>query len=113
MHEMSLCEGILQVIEAESQKQQFTEVKQVVLDIGVLSGVEITALEFAFDVVMRGSVAEKATLKINEIEAQAWCMPCSESVKIKQRYDACPNCESYQLQVSSGDEMKIKELEVN
>jgi hydrogenase nickel incorporation protein HypA/HybF len=40
-------------------------------------------------------------------------MPCSESVKIKQRYDACPNCESYQLQVSSGDEMKIKELEVN
>ncbi|RKZ81457.1 MAG: hydrogenase maturation nickel metallochaperone HypA [Gammaproteobacteria bacterium] len=113
MHEMSLCEGILQVIEAEAQKQKFTEVKQVVLDIGVLSGVEISALEFAFEVVMRGSVAENAILKINQIEAQAWCMPCSETVTIKQRFDACPNCESYQLQVSSGDEMKIKELEVD
>ncbi len=113
MHEMSLCEGILQVIEAEAQKQQFTEVKQVVLDIGVLSGVEIPALEFAFDVVMHGSVAEKASLKINVIKAQAWCMPCAKTVMITQRYDACPNCESYQLQVNSGDEMKIKELEVN
>jgi hydrogenase nickel incorporation protein HypA/HybF len=113
MHEMSLCEGILQVIETEAKKQQFTEVKQVVLDIGVLSGVEISALEFAFEVVMRGSIAENATLKINQIEAQAWCMPCSETVTIKQRFDACPNCESYQLQVSSGDEMKIKELEVD
>jgi len=113
MHEMSLCEGILQIIESESKQQQFTEVKQVVLDIGVLSGVEILALEFAFEVVMRGSVAEDATLKINQIEAQAWCMPCSETVVIKQRFDACPLCGSYQLQVSSGDEMKIKELEVN
>jgi hydrogenase nickel incorporation protein HypA/HybF len=113
MHEMSLCEGILQVIESEAEQQQFTEVIQVVLDIGVLSGVEITALEFAFEVVMQGSVAEKAVLKINKIEAQAWCMSCSKVVTIKQRYDACPLCESYQLQVSSGDEMKIKELEVN
>ncbi|MBL1321473.1 MAG: hydrogenase maturation nickel metallochaperone HypA [Methylophaga sp.] len=113
MHEMSLCEGILQIIEDEAQKQQFTEVKQVILDVGVLSGVEITALEFAFEVIMQGTVAEKATLKINEIEAQAWCMPCSKTVNIKQRYDACPDCESYQLQVSGGDEMRIKELEVN
>ena len=113
MHEMSLCEGILQVIEAEAQKQQFTEVTQVVLDIGVLSAVETSALEFAFEVIMHGSVAEKAILKINKIEARAWCMSCSEIVTIKQRYDACPNCDSYQLQVSSGDEMKIKELEVN
>ena len=113
MHEMSLCEGILQVIETEAQKQDFTEVKQVVLDIGVLSGVEISALEFAFKVIMQGTVAEKAELKINEVEAQAWCMICAENVKIMQRYDACPLCESYQLQVTGGDEMKIKELEVN
>ncbi|PHS70722.1 MAG: hydrogenase maturation nickel metallochaperone HypA [Methylophaga sp.] len=113
MHEMSLCEGILQIIETEAQQQQFTEVKQIILDIGVLSGVEISALKFAFDVVMRGSIAEKASLKINEITAQAWCMQCAKTITIKQRYDACPDCDSYQLQVSSGDEMKIKELEVN
>ena len=113
MHEMSLCEGVLQVLETEAKKQGFSRVKRVILDIGVLSGVEIPALEFAFEVVMRGSLAENALLEINELEAQAWCMVCAESVAIKARYDACPRCGSYQLQVSSGDEMRIKELEVD
>ena len=113
MHEMSLCEGILQIIEAEAAKQSFSEVKQVVLDVGVLSSVEIPALEFCFGVVMQGSVAENAKLTINSIEAQAWCMQCAKTITIKQRYDACDECGSYQLQVSSGDELKIKELEVN
>lgn len=113
MHELSLCEGILQVIEAEAQKQQFKEVIQVILDIGTLSAVEIPALEFAFEVVMQGSIADKAILKINIIEAKAWCLSCSKIVAVKQRYDACPYCDSYQLQISSGNEMKVKELEVN
>lgn len=113
MHEMSLCEGVLQIIEAEAKKQNFSTVKRVILDVGVLSGVEIPALEFSFEVVMRGSIAENATLEINELEAQAWCMQCAESVTVKQRYDACPKCGSYQLQISSGDEMRIKELEVD
>tara|TARA_R110001583_G_scaffold177418_2_gene332520 strand:- start:22182 stop:22523 length:342 start_codon:yes stop_codon:yes gene_type:complete len=113
MHEMSLCEGILQIIEAEAEKQKFTEVKRVILDVGVLSGVEISALEFSFGIVMQGSVAEKAKLSINSIEAQAWCMQCAKTITVKQRYDPCDECGSYQLQVSSGDELKIKELEVN
>lgn len=113
MHEMSLCEGVLQALETEAKKQGFNRVKRVILDIGVLSGVEIPALEFAFEVVMRGSLADQAVLEINELEAQAWCMVCADTVAVKARYDACPNCGSYQLQVSSGDEMRIKELEVD
>ena len=113
MHEMSLCEGVLQIIETEARNQDFDKVKRVILDVGVLSGVEIPALEFAFEIVMRGSIAENATLEINELEAQAWCMQCAGTVTVKQRHDACPKCESYQLQISSGDEMRIKELEVD
>ena len=113
MHEMSLCEGVLQIIEDEAKKQRFSKVKRVILEVGTLSGVEIPALEFAFDVVMKGSIAETARLEIIELEAQAWCMQCAKNITIKQRYDACPDCGSYQLQVSSGDEMRIKELEVD
>jgi hydrogenase nickel incorporation protein HypA/HybF len=113
MHEMSLCEGVLQVLEAEARKQGFSTVKRVILDIGVLSGVEISAFEFAFEVVMRGSLADNAILEINELEAQAWCMACAETVTVRTRYDACPKCGSYQLQISSGDEMRVRELEVD
>ncbi len=112
MHEMSLCEGILQILEAEAEKQRFSRVKRVILDIGVLSGVEIPALEFAFDVVMRGSLAENAVLEINRLRGSAWCFACAETVAIEARYDPCPQCGGYQLQVNGGDEMRIQSLEV-
>lgn len=113
MHEMSLAEGIIQVIEAESKRQHFHKVKTVWLEIGALAGVEIYALEFAFEAVKRHTLAETAQLQIIQIPAQAWCLPCGKMVEIKQRYEPCPECGSYQLQVSQGDEMRIKELEVD
>ena len=47
MHEMSLCEGILQVLEDESQRQGFSQVKNIWLEIGELSGIEVDALNGA------------------------------------------------------------------
>jgi hydrogenase nickel incorporation protein HypA/HybF len=29
-----------------------------------------------------------------------------------QKFDACPQCGSYQVQVTAGDEMRLKELEI-
>ncbi len=58
MHEMSLCEGILQILEAESQKQNFSKVNLVRLEIGTLSHVEPEAMKFCFDAVTRGTLAD-------------------------------------------------------
>ena len=99
--------------EEQARLQDFSTVDVVRLEIGPLSGVEIEAIKFGFDVVMRGSLAEQAKLEIIETEAKAWCMMCGETVSIKERFDACPKCHSHQLQVTAGDEMRIKELEVN
>lgn len=113
MHEMAICESIRATLEEQARLKDFSSVEMVRLEIGPLSGVEIEALRFGFDVVMRGSLAEAARLEIVETEARAWCMQCAETVGIKARYDACPFCGSHQLQVIAGEEMRIKELEVN
>ncbi len=113
MHEMAICESILGILKDEARTQNFDTVKRVCLEIGPLSGVEIEALRFGFDVVTRGSLAESAALEIVETEAIAWCMPCGEAVAIAQRFDPCPKCGSHQLQVTAGEELRIKELEVN
>lgn len=112
MHEMSLCESILQVLEQQATVQQFQKVKTVWLEIGALSGVETEALRFSFDVVMQGSLAENARLEIIDIPGQAWCMVCAGNVAVEQLYDVCPQCGSHQLQMNNGDQMRIKELEV-
>jgi hydrogenase nickel incorporation protein HypA/HybF len=69
-------------------------------------------MRFSFDAVMRGSLADSAQLEIIPLPGVAWCMQCSQPVQIAARYEPCPDCGSYQLQVSGGEEMRIKELEV-
>jgi hydrogenase nickel incorporation protein HypA/HybF len=112
MHEMSLCEGVLQVLQSEARTQGFNKVLAVWLEIGDLSSVEPEAMLFSFDVVTRNSLADGAKLNIINVPGNAWCMQCCKTVTVKQRFDECPDCGSYQLQVIAGDEMKIKELEV-
>ncbi len=112
MHEVSLCEGILRVIEEEADRQSFQRVRQVTLDIGEMAGVELDAMRFSFEVVMRGSIADGAQLNISTVPGVAKCEQCLQTVTIKQRFETCPLCDSYPLTLLSGDELRIRDLEV-
>lgn len=112
MHEMSLCESILQTLEQQAEIQHYRRVNRVWLEIGALAGVEIDALRFSFDIVVKGSLADSAKLEIIEIPGQAWCAPCGKTVTVQALYDQCPHCGNHPLQVTGGDQMRIKELEV-
>ncbi|MGR9085907.1 MAG: hydrogenase maturation nickel metallochaperone HypA [Gammaproteobacteria bacterium] len=112
MHELSLCESILLIMEQQAEVQRYRRVKTVRLEIGALAGVEIEALRFSFDVVMQDSLAAQARLEIIEVPGQAWCMTCSRTVAVEQLYDSCPRCGKHHLRISDGDQMRIKELEV-
>lgn len=112
MHEMSIAEGIIQVLEEQATEQSYQKVKTVWLEIGPLAMIETEALSFCFEAVTRDTLAEGATLHIINTTGEAFCMQCLKNVPISQRYDSCPECGSHQLQVVAGDEMRIKELEV-
>jgi hydrogenase nickel incorporation protein HypA/HybF len=77
-----------------------------------MAGVEVDALRFCLDVVARGTLAEAARLEIVATEGRGFCLQCGKPVAVAARYDACPECGSYQVQVTGGDEMRVKELEV-
>lgn len=112
MHEMSLAEGVMQIVEDSASREGFSSVRAVRLEIGELAGVEIDALRFCFDVVTRGTVADGARLEIERTSGAAWCMRCAKTVPVAARLDPCPECGTHQLQVCAGTEMRVKDLEV-
>jgi hydrogenase nickel incorporation protein HypA/HybF len=112
MHEMSLAEGVLQLIEDAARAQEFSKVTTVWLEIGQLSGVEVEAMKFCFDAVTRDSIAEGAALEIVAMPGTGWCMQCSQTVPMQEVFGECPQCGSHQMQVTGGTEMRVKELEV-
>ncbi len=113
MHEMALCEGIIGIVEEEARKRAFAKVNVVCLEIGALSHVAPETLKFCFEAVAARTIARGARLEIVETPGTAWCMDCSKSVEIKQRYEPCPSCAGYHLQVTGGEEMRVRELEVD
>jgi hydrogenase nickel incorporation protein HypA/HybF len=112
MHEMSLAEGIVQLVEEAAKTDGCAKVTVVWLEIGQLAAVEKESLRFCFDVVTRDGIAEGARLEIIETPGQGWCMKCEGNVPVTALYEACPVCGSYQIQVISGSEMRVKEFEV-
>lgn len=111
MHEMSLAEGVLGLIEDSAAANSFTRVKTVWLEIGALSGVEPEAMRFCFDAVVKGTLAEGARLEIIATEGQGWCQSCDQAVPLRLRYDLCPRC-GHAVRPTGGMEMRVKELEV-
>ena len=112
MHEMSLAEGVLQIVEAAAAREQASRVKLVVLEIGQLSTVEPEALRFCFSAVAEGGIAREAQLDIVMVPGTAVCLQCSATVSIAERYGACPQCGSYQIQPTGGTDMRVREIEI-
>jgi hydrogenase nickel incorporation protein HypA/HybF len=113
MHEMSLCQGLLDLIEAEREARGFEHVARVRVAVGAFANVEPDALRFGFEAVTRGTAAEGAELDLDVIPARAWCMPCGDVRLIARRGDPCPVCGSAQLVLQSGEELRLTELEVH
>ena len=112
MHEMSLCEGVVELVEEEARKGGFSRVRAVVLELGVLGHVEPEAMLFCFEAVSRGTIAEGARLEIERIAGAGWCLDCGRTVPLRERFGACPDCGRHHVQMTAGDELRVKELEV-
>lgn len=113
MHEMSLAESVVQIAEDTARQNGGSRISSVFLEVGRLAGVEIEALRFCFEAASRESLAAGATLVIEQPDGQAWCMPCSETVTLSSLAEPCPRCGSHQLQVTGGNELKVREVEIH
>ena len=110
MHEMSIAESVLGIVEDTARSGGLARVNEVRLEIGRLAAVEVAALRFCFDAVVRDSVADGAALEIDEIAGVAWCFGCCTTVPLAARGDACPACGGAQLQVTGGTGMRVKDI---
>jgi hydrogenase nickel incorporation protein HypA/HybF len=112
MHELSIAMGIVKIAENETHKANAKSVTLIELEIGTLSGIEISSLEFVWPMAVQDSVLEKAERKIDIVPAQAICNDCATAFDLENHYDSCPQCGSYFKNIMKGREMRVIALEV-
>ena len=113
MHEFSVALGIVKIAEKEIRKANKSKVESIELEIGSLSGIEINALNYAWDIAVKGTVLEQSEKKINKLDAIATCIECGNHFILENIYDICPKCESYKKEIIKGKELIVKSLEVS
>ena len=113
MHELSLVESILQIIDEYAAKEGFSRVNALSLSCGKLSCVVPQALSFAFEVQSKGTRAEGAALELEVLPAAIHCLACGTDVEIERFEAQCPLCRGYEVLLVRGtEELKLIELDV-
>lgn len=90
----------------------FNKVHKILLEVGVMSGVIQEALEFAYDICARGTAIEGAELNIRMVPVTASCEKCFIKFEVHDYSFLCPQCNSTDIKMLSGNELTIKEIEV-
>jgi len=113
MHEFSIAVSIVEIAEAEAQKAHAIKIKELILDIGTMSGIEFYALDTAMEMAVKNTRLENSIIKINKIQAKAKCTECAKEFDIDHAYDPCPYCDSLYHELQSGKELQIKSIIVD
>jgi hydrogenase nickel incorporation protein HypA/HybF len=112
MHEYSVVQALLDQCEENAKANDATKVTKVVLKIGVMSGIETSLLERAFDTFKEKTVCDAAELVINTQALTIECHDCKKASELEKNRYNCPNCESTNVKVIDGEDMFLMSLEM-
>lgn len=108
MHELALMESVVDAIEQRIERGRVVTVR---LAVGRLAAVVPDALRFCFDVCTKGTIAEGAALEIRDVPGRATCLDCGAEAEIEDLLARCA-CGSARLSITSGEELRIQDVEV-
>ena len=112
VHELSICQALIEQVEALAREEGALQVVQVRIGIGPLSGVEPQLLQQAFQLARAGSVAANASLLVDHLPVRVSCSKCGQETGADVANLACGNCGDWHTRLVSGDEMLLTQVEL-
>ncbi|MDX2413818.1 MAG: hydrogenase maturation nickel metallochaperone HypA [Bacteroidales bacterium] len=110
MHEMTIAQSIIDIVQKEASVSENAKVKELELEIGVLAGIEYEALEFALKVIAPGSIIEGAHIVIDKPGGLAVCNDCNKDFDTESPINLCPKCGSYSCSILKGKELRVSSI---
>jgi hydrogenase nickel incorporation protein HypA/HybF len=112
MHEVSIMqEAVRMAVEAASASGA-TRVLALRLRVGQMSGAVPEAMQFAWEIVTPGTLAEGAALEIESVPATAWCARCRLDFDCTGIFTECPRCHEMSRELRRGGELEIVSVEI-
>ena len=113
MHEMSIAQNLIEIIQEEMTKHNVNTLRSVRLNIGQMSAIVPDALSFCFEVIVAGTELEGTKLIMDIIPLKGYCDACKNEFLIEDYAFACTFCESSNIETLAGQDLSVVEMEVD
>ena len=109
MHELAITESVLSQSLAEARKQGATRIRRIKLAIGEGMSIVPDCVQFYFDSIKKGTLAEQAKLEVETVPLRIRCKKCRANVE-----DMIPTCGcNAGVDIVSGQELNIDYIEID
>jgi len=108
MHELGIA---MDICRAVCEMAHGRPVTSITIDVGILAGVAVDALDFCIHEVARDAELGEPEIRINSIAPTMHCS-CGADYTPEDILDACPSCGGYDRRIESGMDVVVSEVEV-
>jgi hydrogenase nickel incorporation protein HypA/HybF len=112
MHEMAITEEILRVAIEHAERADANRITAIRLVVGDLSSVVDDSVQFYFDFLSPGTLAEGAQLHFDRVATRLHCRQCASEFEPQGMDWHCPHCQALGGDVIAGKEFYLDSLEV-
>jgi len=112
MHELAVTESIIAIAERHAQAAHATRILRIALVIGELSSIVDDSVQFYFDHLAAGTLAEGAQLVFERRPLVLRCAACAHAWQPSAGDWTCPHCGEARASVAEGREFYVDSIEV-
>ncbi len=112
MHELSVAQGIVDIVRQHVPDQELPDVRTIRLKIGAVAGIVQDSLEFSFGIITAETPLAGAALAVETIPFTVKCKTCGAESVNDQGIILCSQCGSSDTTVIAGTEMQIAAIEL-
>jgi hydrogenase nickel incorporation protein HypA/HybF len=111
MHEFSIITNIVDIAIASADQNGLINVSSVEIEVGKASGIEPSAMEFAWESARKNTILENARLVMHFIPLCLQCRACGLQYKPEEMYYPCPACGEINARIITGKELRVIAIE--
>ncbi len=112
MHELAVTQQVLNIALQHAEEAHAKRIHEIEIVIGDMTSFVNDAVQFCFDALSKGTIAEGAALSFRRVPVTIRCRECGAVFTPDDLDLTCPDCEAYAGEVIAGREFYIDHIEV-
>ena len=113
MHEMSITQSILDDVEQNLSNAEYSKIINIKIKVGEFIAIDPSSLQFCYKALVHGTKFENTELFIEVIPLTGRCNKCKKEINIHNFLFVCGECGSSDINIISGQELILSEINID